>query len=112
MNLNGKVTDYITNAPAEQTKVLETLRQLIHKTIPETTEDLKWGIPVFSRSKIFTYLRSTKHHVALGFYNIDRIDDPKGLLAGTGKNMRHLKIKEVEDIDSELIARWLKATAE
>lgn len=112
MNEHKKVTEYINSAPTEQALLLETLRQLIHNSIPGATEDLKWGIPVFSKTKIFTYLRSTKNHVALGIYNINRINDSNGLLEGTGKNMKHLKIKKMKDIDEKLIAEWLKTTAE
>jgi len=112
MKENEKVNGYISDSPPEQQEVLETLRRLIHKTIPETTEDLKWGMPVFTKTKIFTYLRSTKNHVALGFYNLERINDSQELLEGTGKNMKHLKIKKVTDIDEKLIAEWLKQTAD
>ncbi len=107
---NEKVTEYINNTSSEQKELFGILRQLIHKTISGTTEELKWGMPVFIKTKIFTYLRSTKNHVALGLYNIDRITDPDGLLEGTGKNMRHLKIKKMEDIDEGLIKEWLEAT--
>ena len=112
MKQNNQVTAYIDNSPSEQQETLDTLRQLIHNTIPEASEDVKWGIPVFTKTKIFTYLRSTKSHVAIGFYNIDRIHDPDNLLDGTGKNMRHLKISSQEGIDEDLIAKWLQATAE
>lgn len=112
MKENKKVTEYINNSSTEQVEILKTLRQLIHETISGTTEDIKWGIPVYTKTKIFTYLRSTKNHVALGLYNIDRIKDTNGLLEGTGKSMRHLKIAKVEDINEELIKEWLKATVE
>ena len=112
MKENKKVTEYINKTSTEQGGILNSLRQLIHETISGTTEDIKWGIPVFIKTKIFTYLRSTKNHVALGLYNIDRINDPNGLLEGTGKNMKHLKINKAEDIDEGLIKEWLKATVE
>lgn len=112
MKDNSKVTDYINNSPVEQVELLNALRHLIHETILETKEDFKWGIPVFTKTKIFTYLRSSKNHVALGIYNIDRIKDPKRILEGTGKNMRHLKLKNLEELDKVLIAEWLRNTAD
>lgn len=110
MILNEKVTEYIENTSSEQIKVLNALRQIIHTTIPETTEEIKWGIPVFKENKIFTYLRCSKNHITMGFYNIQNIKDSKGILEGTGKTMRHIKIKTNDDIDAKLIAGWLKET--
>lgn len=107
---NQKVTDYIGKAGNGKSEILESLRDLIHDTIPETSEDLKFGMPVFAKKKIFTYLKSNKHHINLGFYNIERISDPNGLLEGSGKNMRHLKVKTMNDIDAAQIKEWLMAS--
>lgn len=112
MNLNLKVTEYINSATSEQIEVLEQLRELIHKSVEGLSEEIKWGIPVFIKTKIFSYLRVSKNHIALGFYNIDRIKDSEGILEGSGKTMRHLKIKNKEEIKEELIEEWLKITAD
>lgn len=111
MTSNPRVTEYIQNAPEEQRFILDQLRALIHKAVSEVDEDVKWGIPVFTKTKIFTYLRSTKKHVALGIYNIEKINDENGILQGTGKQMKHLKFETSEDIDEQLIIEWLKITA-
>lgn len=112
MELNQNVTAYINAASSEQIEILEHLRQLIHNNIDHVTEEIKWGIPVFIKNKVFTYLRATKKHIALGFYNIDRIDDPNEILEGEGKTMRHIKVKSIEDINEKLIIEWLQLTAE
>ncbi|MGB0390591.1 MAG: DUF1801 domain-containing protein [Salibacteraceae bacterium] len=111
MNQNKQVTEYINNSPS-QIDVLQELRRIIHYVIPNVKEDIKWGIPVFTKTKIFTYLRASKNHVSIGFYNLNKIEDSNGLLEGSGKTMKHLKIKKVSDIDEALISNWLKATAE
>ncbi|MEP2935763.1 MAG: DUF1801 domain-containing protein [Gilvibacter sp.] len=112
MKVNQKVTAYINTASSEQQEILMNLRQLIHDNIDNVTEEIKWGIPVFIKKKIFTYLRVTKKHIAIGLYNIDRIKDEDGILEGKGKTMRHLKIKAKEDINQKIIIEWLKLTAE
>ena len=112
MEVNQKVTAYISTASSEQKEIFENLRQLIHNNIDNITEEIKWGIPVFIKSKIFTYLRVTKKHITIGFYNIDRIKDTAGILEGEGKTMRHIKIKTKDDINQKIIIEWLKLTAE
>lgn len=114
MKLNQKVTDYIGNATTEHMEILEKLRLLIHKSGNNISEDIKWGMPIFKESKEFSYLKANKNHVTLGFYEGTKIPDPNNLLEGDGKNMRHLKFKNIADIDKvgqKTIEDWLKITA-
>ena len=41
----------------------------------------------------FAYVDAFTAHVNVGFFQGAALDDPAGLLAGTGKFMRHVKIK-------------------
>ena len=108
MNYNKSVSDYISKANEEQMMILETLRKLIHQTVINVTEEIKWGFPVFTHKKNFAYLRLAKHHITLGFYNIDKIIDPNQLLEGDGNTLKHIKIKNMGDINQLVIAEWLK----
>ncbi len=108
--LDDKVTTYINSADEKQIPLLEELRQTIHNAVPGSVEAIKWGFPVFAKSKDYAYLRFAKNHLTLGFYNIDNsLSDPDNRLEGTGNKLRHIKIKSKEDIDSEQISRWLKS---
>lgn len=108
MNYTPKVTEYIDNATEEQIIILETLRKLVHETVDNVSEEIKWGFPVFAQKKDFAYLRFTKKHITLGFYNIDKIEDPDNLLEGNGNTLKHIKIKNADEIQPKVIAKWLK----
>ena len=41
----------------------------------------------------FGYVSAFKSHVNVGFYHGALLDDPAGLLEGSGKRMRHVKLK-------------------
>ena len=112
MNYNKKISEYIGNAQEEQIETLEILRKLIHNSVTGVTEEIKWGFPVFSKTKDFTYLRYSKKHITLGFYNIDKIEDPDNILEGSGNTLKHIKIKNKTDFDEKLISKWLKSIAE
>lgn len=112
MKLDKNVSAYISKATEEQTELLEQLRQLIHDAVPGTTEAIKWGFPVFTKTKNYAYFRYSKKHITLGFYNPEKIEDPDGLLEGAGDTLKHIKIKKQEDIDAKLLKKWLKAIAE
>ena len=107
MNFNTEITNYIHKATNEQIPILEELRQLIHEVVPGSSEAIKWGFPVFAKDKDYAYLRFSKKHITLGFYNIDKIEDPDNKLEGNGNTLRHIKIRKKEDIDESLISKWL-----
>ncbi len=108
MNYNKKVTEYIAKAAEEQIPILETLRNLIHNTIDHVSEDIKWNMPVFNNGKDFAYMRFAKKHITLGFYRIDKIQDPDNLLEGVGHTLKHIKITTLENELESQIIKWLK----
>lgn len=112
MAFDKAVTDYIAQAQPAQIEMLETLRQLMHDAVPGTTEAIKWGFPVFSKTKNYAYFKPSKQYIRLGFYNTDKIEDRDNVLEGTGKDLRHIKIRKPEDINVPLLKKWLKAVAE
>lgn len=111
MDYNKKVTEYIDNAQEGQIETLEKLRELIHNSVSGVTEEIKWGFPVFAKTKDFTYLRYAKKYITLGFYNIGKIEDPNNILEGSGNTLKHIKIENKTDFDEKLISKWLKAIA-
>ncbi|MBK8054288.1 MAG: DUF1801 domain-containing protein [Saprospiraceae bacterium] len=111
MNYNQKVSDYIGNANTEQIEILEELRILIHDTVANVSEEIKWNMPVFNNGKDFAYLRFAKKHITLGFYNIDKIQDPDNILEGEGNTLKHIKIKNKDEIRKNVICEWLKQIA-
>ncbi len=110
--MHQEITNFINAAPADQKLIMEKLRQLVHDAVPDVEEQFKWSRPIFRKKKDFAYLKTAKSYVTLGFFNTDKLKDPNGLLEGTGKNMRHIKIKKVADLDSVTLRNWFIAAAE
>src|SRR5687768_13706061 len=48
----------------------------------------------------FAYVNAFTAHVNVGFFCGAEIDDPQGLLEGTGKFMRHVKLGPGRDVDA------------
>ena len=111
MPQNQQITNYIQQASPEQVEILEIVRDLIHKTIPEVQENIKWKMPVFAKTKDFAYFRFSKKHVTLGFYNVDKIEDPNNILEGEGNTLKHIKLRSSEDINEALLTSWFKVIA-
>lgn len=47
----------------------------------------------------FAYVGVFKAHVNVGFFHGAELDDPSGLLEGTGKRMRHVKCRPGAEIN-------------
>ncbi|NAS11850.1 DUF1801 domain-containing protein [Poritiphilus flavus] len=107
MNYNSQISDYIAGATEEQVIVLEELRELVHRSVSEVREEIKWKMPVFNNGKDFAYMRFAKKHITLGFYNIERLKDPAGLLEGQGNTLKHIKITSLDSGLKKQIAKWL-----
>jgi len=108
--MNPHITEYINNASKEQKETMEAIRKLIHESVLNTTEEFKWNRPVFKADKDFAYLKTAQAYITLGFFNFQKLNDPKNLLEGTGKDMRHIKLKSTNDIDKKLLVEWFKAS--
>jgi hypothetical protein len=52
----------------------------------------------------FGYVNVFSKHVNIGFFTGACLNDPAGLLEGTGKRMRHVKIRPGAEPDSRLLA--------
>jgi len=56
----------------------------------------------------FAYVNAFKAHVNVGFFRGAEIADPKGLLEGTGKFMRHMKLRPGHDVDAAALTMLIK----
>ena len=56
----------------------------------------------------FAYVNAFRAHVNVGFFRGAEIADPAGLLEGTGKFMRHVKIKSERDVDATALTALIE----
>ena len=103
---NKKVDAYINKQESPQKEICRELREIIHKTLPEITEEMKWGVPLFGGGKF--YIVALKDHVNLGFSSEQLSEGEKRLFDGGGKTMKHIEISESKGIDEKKIVQLLK----
>ncbi|WP_058305958.1 DUF1801 domain-containing protein [Gracilibacillus massiliensis] len=102
------VEQYIVKFPKNIQEITVDLHHLILNTSSEWTEEIKWGMPSYSIHKNICYLQASKNHVNLGFYHGAQLKDTYHLLEGTGKQMRHIRVKRVEDIDEYTLEFYIR----
>src|SRR5262249_38995636 len=94
------------------------LRELITKVMPDVVE-VPWpkmriasyGVGPRKKTEHFCYISAQKNDVNLGFYYGAELPDPEELLQGTGKLLRHVKIREAKAIRSRALRQLLKVAS-
>jgi hypothetical protein len=56
----------------------------------------------------FAYVNAFKAHVNVGFFRGAEIADPSGILEGTGKFMRHVKLRPESDVDASALTALIQ----
>ena len=93
------VDSYVAKRNAKLKPVTDALRALVRKAVPKSREAINpWGVPTFEWNGPICYLMVGKRHVTFGFPRGASLQDSAKLLEGTGKNMRHVKLREVSDV--------------
>jgi hypothetical protein len=94
------------------------LRKLVIEVMPNVVE-VPWpkmrmasyGVGPKKNSEHFCYISAQKVDVNLGFYYGAELPDPDNLLQGTGKLLRHVKIRELTAIRGRALRRLLEAAS-
>ena len=80
---------------------------------PELRESIKWGNPCFEKKLRVFYLASQgNRYVTLGLWQGALLANPEGLIEGTGKRMRHVKIRTAEELEAPEVERIIRAAVE
>jgi hypothetical protein len=93
-------------------EIIRGLRELIQDVVPEVKETVNpWGMPTFELNGPMGYFMVAAKHITFGFQRGTSLTDPKGLLEGTGKNLRHVKLRKVEDLQRDGLRQLVEEAA-
>ena len=91
------------------------LRALVRSLLPEAGEEIDRPAKLISfaygkkYADVVVTLMPHKEHVNLGFYRGVDLPDEQGLLEGTGKVHRHVKIRQPSDLENPALADLIRA---
>ena len=78
--------------------IVKAIRNLMRECAPSATEYIAYGLPVWKRNKIFALISPNKTDITFSFTHGTEFKDKYGLLKGTGKVGKHVKLKDVKDV--------------
>ena len=109
MAKHATVDEYIAAIPEPLGRVATRARQVIDANLDGADSAIRWAHPTWSLGKTpVCYLKAASKHITFGFWHGASIDDPSGRLETSGEVMAHVKLRNEDDIDTNLFASWLK----
>jgi hypothetical protein len=104
---------FLSNFPEEIQTISRELRAIARRAMPGAHEFLYYDAINYSLSNSplerICYIRPLQKRVTLGFLFGRQLDDPHHLLQGTGKRMRHVKVRASEDTRNPALEDLVKA---
>ena len=104
------VAQWLTAGPVELKSIAQRWFARVRQCGDDVREVLHDGCPVGCvEDAAFAYVNAFKHHVNVGFFRGASLDDPQGLLEGSGKRMRHVKVIPEREPNAAALAALIDA---
>jgi hypothetical protein len=101
--------DYLMAQSLENRGILRELRAFVKKTAPKLVESVKWGNGCWLKGKVpVAYVYAERAWVQFGFMLGSKLDDPRGLLEGSGRFVRHVKVFDPAEFYPDYLAKLLR----
>lgn len=84
---------------AKNQRLIGALASVVKRAAPEFTPSVKWGQGCWllgDEPKV--YIHAEPDHVQFGFYAGSQLRDPEGLLVGSAKYVRHVKVSTTREV--------------
>lgn len=88
--------------------IVAQLRRIIKEVAPQSEEVISHGIPAFKARRILAVMNPTKTAITFAFAQGAAFKDRYGLLQGVGKKSRHVKIRNLQDINEMALRDYIR----
>ena len=117
-HMSIELQEFLDGYKPEVAELALKLRDLVFEIDPHVVEqiDLPAHLLAYGYAKTYTHLMCViilyNDYINLGFPRGVDLPDPEGLLEGTGKKARHVKIRDLEQIESPEVAALIQESAD
>jgi hypothetical protein len=116
---HGTFDEAVSNASVPVQEIAQRARALILDVYPDVTE-VAWpkqgivgyGVGPKKMSEHFCYIGLYRNRVNLGFFYGADLEDPEGLLEGTGKKLRHVKVVDPAVLENPAVRGLVRLALE
>ncbi len=113
--MNEKVEEFLESAKTvsrDRFEAVSAIRDIFLKSDHGFEEGFKYGGITYSLSgELIGGIYSYAKHISIEFSSGAKFSDPFGVLEGGGKHRRHIKIKEILEIEEKSISSYIQQSA-
>jgi hypothetical protein len=88
--------------------VVAAIRSLMRESAPDAKEVISYGIPMYIQKQTLAWINPNKKGITFGFTYGAAFEDRYGLLRGVGKHARHVKMKNLVDVNTPALKYYIK----
>jgi len=114
-----RLLEYLAPYDRSVSELALALRTMVLEEAPDSRELLSKGYAVAigftftgKLRDSFCHIATYAHHVNLGFNRGTSLPDPKKILVGTGKAIRHIRISNQSDLHLPQVRRFIRAAVD
>jgi len=108
------IEQYLAHLPSDLQAITRELCEVARRNMPGVHEFIYHDAVGYSVSKSpfdrICYIAPQRGYVNFGFFFGADLPDPKHLLVGEGKRMRHVKVRSVEETQNPALGNLIAAT--
>ena len=111
----GTFDDLVAGLDPNIEQIARSLRDLILRLDPDAVEVVRlgdhaasFGLGPKKMSEAYAYIMPKATYVNLGFYNGAALVDPAGLIEGTGKRLRHVKVYSSQEAEQPALHQLIE----
>ena len=105
------VSEYLRNIPAALRPTMQATRKTIKALAPKSTKEIayrRWPIRYAVGDKLVCGVGNYSRWISIYLFRGTELDDPDKVLEGTGKSMRHIKLREPKDASRPEVRRMIR----
>ena len=96
------------NVLPEYRPVVAAVRSLMKEHAPDAKEVMSYGLPMYIQRLTLAWISPNQKGITFSFMRGAQFEDKYGLLAGTAKHARFVKLKSLGDVNKPALRYYIK----
>jgi hypothetical protein len=103
------VDDFVeSNVLPKYRPVVAAIRSLMKQAAPDAREMMSYGLPMYVQRLTVAWISPSKTGITFSFMRGVGLEDKYGLLRGSAKHARYVKMKDVADMNRAALKYYVK----